>query len=679
MNPFKARIPVWTESLIIISLIILKFWMVNGQEVEAVFSPVDDSMFVKLADEGFWSTPYDALVFSKQPGYPLFLSLVKASGIPYRLIIEVLLVLSSLYFCLCLKKWKVPLGIRLLIFAGMVFHPATIELHNRILRDAFYTYLIIILLGQCISLLHPDHARKPWHFVMPGLIAAITWLTREESLITLIILCGLGFGLLLQNLNQLRSIHHKWKAILLNGAVLFLPIMLLNLLACSLSLYHRGVFITCESKDGAAEHAYRQLLRIKPETSYDNISLTREALKKAYEASETFAKIRKPMEEVSAPNWAKASYFMSHVEGEMGGNNFTWAIREAMGIAGFHDNANKAHEFYEQVGQELEAAFEAGELESRFTWHSIMDPDLGRVLSDLPGSMKQSIGRAYGPIDVGHRWLRLPRYGRKETLALYDRVTHRRHYLAYETTPIASGWIWISNDTITRLEVNAKNDKELDVCRHFTERRDVAEAFRDDAAPIRCGFRLSLPMLWHPKTPSHVDIHTESGELISIPATRFTETGIQAITTDSGETLRFSVDRFQKPDLEYASQLNMIEMLRLHYGDLLLAVSLLALILLIVRLVLFKWNSEHWYSWISCAFVAGVGLLIFLLGSVVNVAAFQIHYRVLYPLFLLLPGIVLWTAWLSIGDMRMRYLRFFLGKPSKTSSVTASDDAHSES
>ena len=72
--------------VILIGLVLLKFWLVGSQTLIALpeFN-FDDMLFIKLASRlaaGKWLGAYDKFTLSKGPFYPIWIALTYYSGIP---------------------------------------------------------------------------------------------------------------------------------------------------------------------------------------------------------------------------------------------------------------------------------------------------------------------------------------------------------------------------------------------------------------------------------------------------------------------------------------------------------------------------------------------------------------------------------------------------------------------
>ena len=106
-----------------------------------------------IVDHYYNCDPSANWLFIRPVGFPLFGAICMETGIPYRVCLEAVFLLSAAFFCgSLLLVFKGPM-VPLLAAVGLIFHPWVMTGFNQLLTEPFYFCLALLLLGVSIRLL----------------------------------------------------------------------------------------------------------------------------------------------------------------------------------------------------------------------------------------------------------------------------------------------------------------------------------------------------------------------------------------------------------------------------------------------------------------------------------------------------------------------------------------------
>jgi hypothetical protein len=138
-----------------------------------------------------------------------------------------------------------------------------------------------------------------------------------------------------------------------------------------LNLTHYGIFATIELETPEFESAYGGLLRIKSDKWRQYYPVVKDVREQAYRVSPTFREVEPFLEGEQGQKWVALAQTYDIPAGF-----FIWAFRDAVAYAGYYTNGPRTMEFYQKMGQEIDAACASGELDCRPritslvpTWH----------------------------------------------------------------------------------------------------------------------------------------------------------------------------------------------------------------------------------------------------------------------------------------------------------------------
>ena len=411
-------------------VILFKLCLVHTEDIYGSATAFDALWYVGSAKNWYWGSPYSWTAFVRPPAYPLFIALVHWCGIPLRLAIELLQMGSYLVLVSALRKANVPRTVCVLVFAGMVLHPASFELNDYTMSDCFYAAILPLAVSGLLLTLFTE---KLSHAIWTGLALAVLWNAREESFLIPVML---GAFVILA-LAKRHAATHSWKASVSHwakpiGVMLgTLALLIVAVDAANYRAFHS--YAKSEMTSSSFKAIYKALLRIRPSRNQRFVSVSTEALEMAYQASPTFAQLKPQFEGATGHAW-QVPALTEHGLHEIGAPWFLWALRNVTAATqDIHQSPASANRFYRNAAREINRACDEGRVPSRLVLSSFLDPGAFAQLGYLP----QSLGRMAALFVRPHHKIT----GGDDAIlnapqrALYDEMTGRRQSLAQSTTP----------------------------------------------------------------------------------------------------------------------------------------------------------------------------------------------------------------------------------------------------
>jgi hypothetical protein len=443
------RAPRWFKCAIA-AIILARLIFISHDDIRAF--PFDDAAYIGQAGAWYWKNHYNAWTYSRQPGYPLFLAIGSAFGLPARLVIEALWITASLFLVRVARLAGVRPPLPLLLFALLLFHPFTTELFCRALADNLYAALLLVFLASlAIAITRTDRASIRLWGVLAGASGGILAITRQETvLVYVLILIAASLVIKSWALHTLpRSLAIRR---LLLACVLPLTMALATEHAVRLANLARiHAYVTYDWSLPGFKDLYRTMLSIPPADPQLRVPIPHDVRERAAAASPAYAALLDVMEHHPSckPYWRDGEH-TSGVHGEPGSYNL-WLMREAAWIVNgdtFPD-ARATDAYYRSIVNELREAQDRGALPRRWAPLAFIPPQWG----DLARAMPASIVACFSSMShIG--------FSRDEPYALsatdrlrYDAVTLRRASSASVRagTP-APGVAWNHPGTIDTLD-----------------------------------------------------------------------------------------------------------------------------------------------------------------------------------------------------------------------------------
>jgi hypothetical protein len=403
----------------LLALLAFKLWLVKTEAIYGSATEYDALWFVNAAKHWYWGSEYSWTAFVRPPAYPLFLAFIHLCGLPLRIGIDLMQAAGYLTLVAGLRKAELPRVVCLLSFAAMLLHPGSFQLNNYTMADTFYAAVLPLALGGLLMTLSTG---KLLHATWTGIALALLWNTREESVLIPPIIVVFFVVALFRRRLVIGSWKHSMRYWLKPLGVMLGTLLLLNLAveAANYCAFHS--FSKSELTASSFRAAYKSLLRIKPVRDQRFVSVSTDALEKAYSASPAFAQLRPQLEGELGRNWQVPAFDALGIH-EIGTPWVLWALRSTANAQDIHKTAASADRFYRNVAKEINRACDEGRVPCRLVLSSLLDPGAIANIRYMP----QSVPRITALFLLRYHTIE----GRDDAIlsesqrALYDEMTDR--------------------------------------------------------------------------------------------------------------------------------------------------------------------------------------------------------------------------------------------------------------
>lgn len=439
----------------------------------------------------------------RPPAYPLWIAWSGKLGLPLRLDIEILYIVSALVFSLALFKAGAPRYLGLAIFWLLLFFPSTFKMHNEVECETLYLPLLLLTAGMMILLISASTLKRGFIFAIGlGLFLAALWHTRHEHLL---LEFYLAFFALLFLLAKARKGGSVINSLVHLGIYLVTVVGLVSVSTWVISQKNNaeyGIENTSEIFSPGYVSALNALASIEVQTPKRYASVTEEARRLAYQASPSFRRLQPLLEGDLGQGWRKPSCVNTGLCDDIGSAWFQWALRESADRLGLHSSATQANAFYQSIANEIQAACDNGKIScihSRFNTFGLLGSGHVGFFKYLTEEILH-LGRSLIEFQYFAIERDSPQSVSFEHRELYDRVAHRRQELTSPTPWLFKGYVfvlgWAAHVGSPIREVQLRDMETgttLGTTREIFERPDVWEHLvKSDwkDAPKNSGFSL---------------------------------------------------------------------------------------------------------------------------------------------------------------------------------------------
>jgi hypothetical protein len=353
---------------IVAAIVLLRLILTAGQELELMPEETmfDDMLYYNGARhivDGNWLGDYNYLTMGKYMGFSLWLAMLYELGISILFAGHVLSCISCIVMLWAVSPVIKNNLMRVAFFAVLVFCPALYASYTlRIYRDNITVSFILLTVACVIGMAFRYREKKMASFyffaVSGGLSTGASALLREDSYWLWPFVIA-GFLVMLFML-FFRKGEKKWHKTGLMAAFCAIAFICVGAW-CGMNYKYYGRFIVSDFTSKESQAAYGAITRIKVSDDVPlDTPIPYEYRQQLYAASPTLATIE-PYLENDCSIWQKDN---GAGELDFSGSALYWAVRSAASYAGYYETPQKAQEFYEQVAQELNAAYETGVLEA---------------------------------------------------------------------------------------------------------------------------------------------------------------------------------------------------------------------------------------------------------------------------------------------------------------------------
>ena len=185
----------WGWTFFIVLFTVLRIVIGVDRGIWVSNSPHDDLLYVQLARhivDGEWLGPLHSMTLAKSCIYPVFIAFCIGSGIPYLMVLDILLC-GTMYLCVMAMRPCLNRSMGLILYVALIFNPAFFLSQRLLIQDL----LSILIAGQIFCLiacwLRRDHELRkviPW-LIGSGFFFALTAHIREEGNVFAAVFAGI--------------------------------------------------------------------------------------------------------------------------------------------------------------------------------------------------------------------------------------------------------------------------------------------------------------------------------------------------------------------------------------------------------------------------------------------------------------------------------------------------------
>ena len=342
--------------------------VVLGALMPLYFQPnagYDDWLFVRYAKtilEGTWLGPFDGITLAKSASFSLLLVGVYLSGIPYPLALMLFFVAAcvcmSLAVCTLTSNKHLSWGCYLfLLFSPVMFH---VENAQKIYRGGFIIIFALFVFAFVIGMYANRKEERPVAFCLWGCLGVfslpIFWLMKEDSVW---VLPFVGMGLACTVFGVVRSsvpVRQRVVRVL----VCALPLVAL---VVSVAVYKQANerAYSIRAVNDKTESAYSDVIHdllVIDDPAIGEVWVTHDMVRRAMAVSPTLNSMAPELE-------AMFESGLGVSDGEIPGDIIAWSLREAFARSDVYSSGAHAQEVFGKIHQELQAAFDSGELKQQ--------------------------------------------------------------------------------------------------------------------------------------------------------------------------------------------------------------------------------------------------------------------------------------------------------------------------
>lgn len=356
-------------ALIIIFALVRLYMGMNIHSWFYLTSKHDDLLLLSYSNlyDHFHSWNIESL--AKTMSYPLFLSFVNFSGIALNFWIALLWIIAGLFTIYAVNKFITKNKLILLLsFIFIIFLPAGFDVYFlEIYRNSIMAQFSIITFASLFTFINFSIEEKKnnkvilfWG-ILTGLLFTFNYYIKEDGIMTLPIFLVSLLAILAFNLyNNRRNLKSK------NTAKLFILALIPLLIFAGLTEgykeinnYYFGVADINTRTSGELGEFWSNLLIIDDDNKSTKIWVPFSTIEKAWNASPTLQTHPELLD-----NWQHTGWFDSHDLNKtpLPGDITAWSLRDALNDSGLYDNEKEADSLFKDVNDELDEAFENGDL-----------------------------------------------------------------------------------------------------------------------------------------------------------------------------------------------------------------------------------------------------------------------------------------------------------------------------
>jgi hypothetical protein len=416
----------WASLFIVAVLKMMLVW-----ENEMIPEGSDSIIYMTYAHDWFYGEkemPFRGFVF------PIFVALVKAMHIPFRLASELLFAGAAGAFAGSLRGAGVPRMVAVAIMAGILFHPATFQVFDMPMSESLFAILTLFLLASLVSAVTAKSERAQLLFsALIGVAAALLLNERGNDGVLILAMLGYAAGALLVVAWVTRARPRSLSRAIKSLVVMTAALLCLNVAAMTANYFAWRYFGPNEILSKGQQRLVGDLVAIDTGEPplHKWIPVTNKALLIAYDLSPTLKEYRKAIEvdfRKAADNSSFTGFSRTGVKGQFDITDiFTLTssviIPQPIPRETPLTFMRRANEMDNQISREIESGFRQGRAKRRLTVY-IWNPTSPILLQSVKASFHH-IFKSMFKVNTVPMIDNFPFYG-SLAAPLYDQMLTRR-------------------------------------------------------------------------------------------------------------------------------------------------------------------------------------------------------------------------------------------------------------
>lgn len=346
---------------------VVKQLLVIGLPIYAIPAAACDDQLIKNWTYSIlnkdWTGAFNSFTFLKAPGASIFFAIVAKLHLPYIDLLTFGYTFATLIIVWALRNVIHKKGMLYLTYLIILFNPVSFALATlqRVYRNGLALVITLIVIGCLLNMYFTIMEDKIWMLLGWSILGMISlgylWIVKEDTIWLLpitIVVAFIAALIIFKKNRHIRSIPRY--------LCLLLP--LVGILITTKFVSYEN--IKYYGYDGIEYYgaALNDMTSVKVDEPLNNISLSRDTFKLLCKVSPTLAKAR---EEVLDEMDRYGDYDTNPDDGNVEDGWIGWAITGAFSEAGYYESCEKANDCYKAIYEELEAAYDSGEIEKDTT------------------------------------------------------------------------------------------------------------------------------------------------------------------------------------------------------------------------------------------------------------------------------------------------------------------------
>jgi hypothetical protein len=385
--------------------VLLKLLLIAQFDFPSFGGGHDDYWFVLRSLDWYWfSQSYDQMSHIKEPLWTLIMAVLRQTGIPLRLLLELGYGLTAFLVSLLI----IPRGIkfsqvsRSVCFLLIILAPISIPVFERTTSDPIFGMIFALTLATFVRGCRTTGMRELFRLgALSAFLLGLLSITRGEGFLSTISGIGAFLGVVICR----ADVYGSWRNRLATAAFLCtlmlsiayavkLPILLGNYITF-------GNWTVSDQSEPSYVRAMKALVSVRPRNPVPHAPLARATIERIAAVSPAMREISPALLGDLGTGWARASLGHPTPEGEIGAGWLGWAVRDSAAAAGKYATPATARAFYNDLATQIEGAFETKHLPRRTVIHplAISFPSISEFTGALRDVLKASIlPRAFRPV-----------------------------------------------------------------------------------------------------------------------------------------------------------------------------------------------------------------------------------------------------------------------------------------